>query len=208
MRCTAATTMTWPGAWYATGRQQAQLANTCKNSLESKIYAIKINQPITTVMTNNSRPDIIESKILDSKFHLNSISFNEIQRIFYDFMKDVFLPKISLEEKISNEIKTILKSNNEAIKLFLEGNINETEINKIGIASLHDAEKTAGLEKDVILFSNKGLTDKKRAFFEEYEASMHIQSLFFSLYKMGYGEFCIMFRKYIEKHPIMKNYST
>lgn len=159
-------------------------------------------------MTNNSRPDIIESKILDSKYDLDSISFNEIQRIFYDFMNDIFLPKISLEIKISDEIKAILKNNNETIKLFLEGKINEMEINKIGIASLHDAEKKEGLEKDVILFSNKGLTDKKRAFFEEYGASMHIQSLFFSLYKMGYGNFCTILRKYIEKHPVMKNYST
>ena len=101
-----------------------------------------------------------------------------------------------------------MKINNESIKLFLEGKINETEINKIGIASLNDAEKTMGLEKAVILFLSKGLTDKKRASFEEYGASMHIQSLFFSLYKMGYGKFFIIFRKYIEKHPIMKNYST
>lgn len=61
------------------------------------------------VMTNNSRPDIIESKILDSKYDLDSISFNETQWIFHDFMKDVFLPKISLENKISDRTKAILK---------------------------------------------------------------------------------------------------
>ncbi len=159
------------------------------------------------VMTNNSRPDIIESKILDSKYDLDSISFNEIQWIFHDFMEDVFLPKISLENKISDRTKAILKKNNEAVRLFLEGKINETEINKIGIASLHDAENMEGLEKIIVLFSNKGLTDKKRAFFEEYGASMHIQSLFFSLYKMEFDNFCNIFRKYIEKHQIMKNYS-
>ncbi|WP_208933960.1 hypothetical protein [Paracidovorax avenae] len=158
-------------------------------------------------MTNNSRPDITEIKILESKYDLDSISFDEIQWIFHDFMKDVFLPKISLESKISEKTKAILEKNNESVRLFLEGKIKETEINKIGIASLHDAENLEGIEKVVLLFSNKGLTDKKRAFFEEYGASMHIQSLFFSLYKMDYDDICNIFRKYIEKHSIMKSYS-
>lgn len=155
------------------------------------------------------RTDIAQRKLLEQKFNLESISYDDVFWMLHDFIRHRFLTKSILDDlKISTKAMEKINLYLQKMADFLNSRISKNELEKYRIDAWESEKKSIGNDRHALRFIVCGLYDRERSLMddEDYDSSEYIGLLFSCLFKFGNASYCEIFREFLERHPRMEKY--
>lgn len=156
-------------------------------------------------MEENYRPDIEVAKILEKKYHLDDLSFQEAQQVICNFAAEILIDSDSIQK----ENREKATQYNGKIKDFLAGKIDTQTLRKIRVEAIKFSQTIERQpDRNIIEFITKGLFDEEMSMFNEYGAEMHFEMLLFTLKETKKSKICHKFLDFLSSSPIMKKYES
>ncbi|GKT02169.1 hypothetical protein AVKW3434_22290 [Acidovorax sp. SUPP3434] len=156
-------------------------------------------------MEEEYRPDIEVAKILEKKYNLDDLSFQDAQQIIYDFATEILIGNDSIQKENKEKATQYIKKIND----FISGKIDTQTLRKFRVEAIKSSKTIEKQpDKNIIEFITKGLFDEEMSMFNEYGAEMHFEMLLFTLKETEESKICQQFLDFLLCSPIMKKHES
>lgn len=151
------------------------------------------------------RADIVQRKLVEEKFDVESMNFKDLHQIFFDSIKSIFTCKTFLEEcRISPEMESQIRLYLDRVESYLNENISDEDLKSCAVEAWKEHDQSDGMYKDILrtIICAMGSMEKT----VKNDGADFLFGFMFAFFRKFDEKYCEIFKNNMEQHPKMQKY--